>query len=405
MNPKKLRSKNPNIRTEKAKREATSTLVQSPDSASATYKLVKKPKLKLTKGAIVARIAVVLLSLLSFLVFIASIGWYLIDWFDMAQAGYIPLGVTLNGSSLEGMDADEVDKTVNALIAENFAQAFTVIAERESADTRVGDYVSSDADALIYAITKVRMQTSLWDRIRHDYLDESIESEFETSYLIDSEAVEAFATQVAKLNDRSPKNASLYFEGFTPVITEARTGYSIDIEQTAARMEAAIVKSLEGDGIADVEVSAETLEPTILRKQLMEPVLTVNIGARQVMLWNGDELVKTYTCAVGQPAYPTIPGEYYIGVKQVNPAWTNPDPNGWGKGMPKTIPGPNDALGVRGLHIYTLDGWDSMMLFHGALGGGLGGTATTHGCIRMFNGDVIDLYDRVPTGTRVSLAY
>ena len=66
-------------------------------------------------------------------------------------------------------------------------------------------------------------------------------------------------------------------------------------------------------------------------------------------------------------------------------------------GMPG---GPRNPLGARALYLYR-DGKDTMYRIHGTNEPWSIGENVSSGCIRMFNQDVIDLYDRAPVGTRV----
>lgn len=56
-------------------------------------------------------------------------------------------------------------------------------------------------------------------------------------------------------------------------------------------------------------------------------------------------------------------------------------------------PGRNQGEGV--------DSWQRYIYIHGTNEEGLIGRPASHGCIRMKNADVIDLYDKVEVGTRV----
>jgi lipoprotein-anchoring transpeptidase ErfK/SrfK len=333
-------------------------------------------------------------------------GWYYLMSEDVHNAQFVPVGVTLNGDGLGGKSEAQVRTMVEDIIASHMESVVIVVAGETQITLRLEDYVSSDPDTLVKEIMSVREDTPLLDRLRHDYLSEPIRASFETGYLVDTDKVHADAEKIALDHSHPAVDATMYFVGYTPTLTDSSEGYTIDADQTAQVIERAILDNIEGqEEVSHVTAISTVIAPEVTRDDLMVPALTVNIGARQVMLWNGDQLVKTYTCAVGRPAYPTIPGEYYIGIKEVNPPWYNPDPEGWGAGSPKYLPGPNDALGARGMHIFNYAGHNTLMLFHGALAGDKAGTATTHGCIRMFNSDVTDLYERVPMGTRVSLAY
>jgi len=96
-------------------------------------------------------------------------------------------------------------------------------------------------------------------------------------------------------------------------------------------------------------------------------------------------------------------GVMVISDKRVNPAWT-PTPNMMKENpkLPPWVPGghPMNPLGVRALYLgssaYRIHGTDAPWTI---------GQPVSKGCIRMYNQDVIDLYDRVRIGTQVTVTY
>jgi lipoprotein-anchoring transpeptidase ErfK/SrfK len=62
--------------------------------------------------------------------------------------------------------------------------------------------------------------------------------------------------------------------------------------------------------------------------------------------------------------------------------------------------GPDNPLGARALYIYE-GGRDTLYRIHGTSDVWSIGRAVSSGCIRMLHADVIDLYRRVPVGTRL----
>jgi lipoprotein-anchoring transpeptidase ErfK/SrfK len=69
----------------------------------------------------------------------------------------------------------------------------------------------------------------------------------------------------------------------------------------------------------------------------------------------------------------------------------------WARGMEGGIGNP---LGARALYLFK-DGKDTRYRIHGTTEPDSIGKAVSSGCIRMMNQDVIDLYSRIPLGTKV----
>jgi lipoprotein-anchoring transpeptidase ErfK/SrfK len=69
----------------------------------------------------------------------------------------------------------------------------------------------------------------------------------------------------------------------------------------------------------------------------------------------------------------------------------------WSGGFPG---GPGNPLGARALYLYQ-NGQDTLYRIHGTVEPASIGRRVSSGCVRMINADVIELYERVPIGTRV----
>jgi hypothetical protein len=96
-------------------------------------------------------------------------------------------------------------------------------------------------------------------------------------------------------------------------------------------------------------------------------------------------------------------GVTFISDKKINPAWTpTPEMMRQNPRLPRWVPGghPMNPLGVRAMYLgssaYRIHGTDAPWTI---------GQAVSHGCIRMINEDVLDLYPRVPVGTRVTVTW
>jgi lipoprotein-anchoring transpeptidase ErfK/SrfK len=93
-------------------------------------------------------------------------------------------------------------------------------------------------------------------------------------------------------------------------------------------------------------------------------------------------------------------GTAFIDGKYIRPAWSPPDSiRSDYRRLPPVVPGgsPANPMGVAAM---TLSGGGQYAI-HGTNNEGSIGGFVSHGCIRMHNSDIMDLYERVSIGTRV----
>jgi lipoprotein-anchoring transpeptidase ErfK/SrfK len=118
--------------------------------------------------------------------------------------------------------------------------------------------------------------------------------------------------------------------------------------------------------------------------------LVVNIPARKIALVQDGKVLKVYAIAVGKKSTPSPTGIFHIASHVVNPTYSHD-----GKVV---APGPSNPVGTR---------WMSL----GFKGYGVHGTnhpesighAASHGCIRLRNHDVEELFELVHVGDEVDL--
>ncbi|MEM6404687.1 MAG: L,D-transpeptidase [Cyanobacteria bacterium P01_D01_bin.116] len=123
--------------------------------------------------------------------------------------------------------------------------------------------------------------------------------------------------------------------------------------------------------------------------------LVVKLGARQVQVYRGNAFIKSYPIAVGKPGYETPEGSFNVFSKEIDPIFKN-----FKTGVVMK-PGKNNPLGSRWIGVWT-DG-KTQIGFHGTNRPQTIGRAASHGCIRMHDKDVIELYEKVEIGTLVKV--
>ena len=130
--------------------------------------------------------------------------------------------------------------------------------------------------------------------------------------------------------------------------------------------------------------------------------IVVRTSQRRLYLVLGDGRALAYPVGVGRAGRQWA-GRSMIDGKHVRPAWGPPPdiarehPN-----LPRVIPGgaPNNPMGVAAL---TLSGGEYAI--HGTNNPGSIGGFVSYGCIRMYNQDITDLFDRVNVGTPVLVTH
>lgn len=151
------------------------------------------------------------------------------------------------------------------------------------------------------------------------------------------------------------------------------------------------------------EVAAVRLQPYLDFPDLppIQPVfpdvqdmrLVLRLGERRVYLYDGDTVEATYPVAIGKPGWETPTGSYEVLYMLDQPGWTNPFT---GDVVP---PGPDNPLGERWIAFWT-DG-QNYIGFHGTPNRESVGQAASHGCVRMYNEHIRELYELVEVGTPV----
>ena len=119
---------------------------------------------------------------------------------------------------------------------------------------------------------------------------------------------------------------------------------------------------------------------------------------RRLYLVLGEGRALRYPVGVGRAGRQWA-GRAYIDGKHIRPAWAPPpDIKRDNPRLPDVIPGgsPSNPMGAAAL---TLSGGEYAI--HGTNEPGSIGGFVSYGCIRMYNQDITDLYDRVSVGTPV----
>jgi lipoprotein-anchoring transpeptidase ErfK/SrfK len=118
--------------------------------------------------------------------------------------------------------------------------------------------------------------------------------------------------------------------------------------------------------------------------------IVVSIPDRKLALLDGERVVKVYEVAVGATQSPSPNGEFRIAQRLESPTYYKPGVV-IGPGKDNPLGTRWISLGVRGFGIHGTNRPDSIS------------KNASHGCIRLRNNDMEDLFVRVLVGDRVSL--
>lgn len=176
----------------------------------------------------------------------------------------------------------------------------------------------------------------------------------------------------------------------------------------AASQYASMYAAVEDDGRSLPAIPFTKVDERFLRQIVDDPTgeqpgtIVVNTTDKHLYWVLKDGKAMRYGVGLGRQGY-SWKGRAIVQWKRKWPTWTPPsamiarDPKleRWRQGMPAGISNP---LGSRALYIFK-DGNDTLYRIHGSPDWKSIGKSASSGCVRMFNQDVMDLYDRVPSKT------
>ncbi|MGE0210652.1 MAG: L,D-transpeptidase [Parvibaculaceae bacterium] len=180
----------------------------------------------------------------------------------------------------------------------------------------------------------------------------------------------------------------------------------------AAASDRAIYSAVEGEPFPVPAIDLSTVAPKFRRREVaystMEPpgTVIVDVADRHAYLVLEGGRALRYGVGVGKEEGFNFQGEATIARKAAWPRWTpTPDmirrePERYAQYAGGLEGGSDNPLGPRALYLYR-DGRDTLYRLHGTVEPWTIGTMVSSGCVRLLNQDIIDLYSRVPVGTRV----
>jgi L,D-transpeptidase ErfK/SrfK len=146
-----------------------------------------------------------------------------------------------------------------------------------------------------------------------------------------------------------------------------------------------------------IDLPTEYVLPNAPRKGIV-----INVPEMRLYDFTRGGEPEPYAIAIGDEMDPSLIGEFRVGAKRRNPAWTVPAAIRKEKPeLPAVVPaGEDNPLGDHWMTIGS-----TTYGIHGTNNPWSIGRMATHGCIRLYDDQLAGLYERVPSGTPIRLIY
>jgi lipoprotein-anchoring transpeptidase ErfK/SrfK len=342
-----------------------------------------------------ARAAIVIGAVAGFLLLALGGAAYAAYRYEQSRADLILPGVAIDGVDVGGMTRGQALKALRS--------SSSLILDRQ-VSVRVGDEVwetspsalgrRADVMAAVNAALAAGEPMGAFDRFWHRFRDEPMGVEIDLAFATRGTAVEDLVAEIADEVFVPWRNASIGMTDDMSDVTfvRSRPGTKLDQDAAAAEIRAAIES-----GRSRVRLEAHAVAPKYTAGNL-GPTIVVHLDSNRLELYKGFRVEQTWDVATAKPGWTTPRGIWTIWDMRENPTWYNPALDDWGAGLPAVIPGgPGNPMGTRAIYIDA----PGLIRIHGTTDPESIGRYASHGCIRMRNEEVEDLFERIPVGAHV----
>jgi lipoprotein-anchoring transpeptidase ErfK/SrfK len=325
------------------------------------------------------------------LVAAAGVGWATIDYTNDHAGEFLP-GASIAGVDVGGLDREAALEAVAAEIRPQLDRRVTLEwGDRSWTATPRELGARNNAEALVDQGLAEARATSFFDRMKMRILGDPFDYERDIAITYPREGVRGFIQGIAAGLDLEARDATVdYSTGWVEIVKE-RDGRKV-VRKKSRR---SLMRALR-TGAPTAALDVKPVKPAATTKDF-DQVLLVRIGENKLYLYEDGEITHKWKVATGLPEYPTPTGLYEVTELRYLPTWVNPSPDTWGSNMPAEIPpGPGNPLGVRAIN------WSAPAIrFHGTSATYSLGYNASHGCVRLSNDNVIELYDMIDVGTPI----
>lgn len=313
---------------------------------------------------------------------------------DRRHADTLLSGLVVGGVPVGGMSVKEAEARVGRLWEQPLDEAVTLrVGDRTVTRTWRELGAATDAEAALRHVQRAQSEMSLAARLWYRLSGRSLERSYPVHRTLDDTTARAALEAVAVETEQPAINSAVDASAGIVRLTPERDGMRLDVEAALGELRAAMSGA---EALAQLPV--RTVAPAVRRSD-HGTILLVRVGENTLSHYVGEQLVKTYRVATGQPGHSTPTGAYQVTAKRYRPTWVNPAkrPGAWGWSLPARIgPGPSNPLGTRAMNINAPG-----IRIHGTSNASSIGRNASHGCIRMLMPEVEELYEHVSVGTPV----
>lgn len=314
--------------------------------------------------------------------------------YERSHADTILPGVTIEGVDVGGLTRPEAVEAVRSAAQVHLSAPITVaVANKEWSVTpaELGRRVNAMAAVNQAFGVSDSMDTlsRFWHRVRSD----PVGREIELTYAGDAK-VESFLGKLAKDVVVKPVDAAITYRDGDVAFVKPKPGRALDF--TAATK--AVRAALKSGTVDRVALDTLKVAPKVTAKNLGRNIV-VRVDQNKLYVYDGFKIIRTFGVATAKPGYTTPVGDWKVTRKAVNPTWYNPALDSWGASLPAVVPGgPSAPMGTRAIYIDEAPG---LIRVHGTPSDDSIGRYASHGCIRMHNYEIEQLYPMIPVGARV----
>ncbi len=315
--------------------------------------------------------------------------------YEDARSGELLPGVKVAGLDVGGMTRGEAIAAVQDVAAQQLQGQIAVTAAGHRWTVSRGALgqrakVEKAVDQAMAVSNEMGTLSRVWHRLRDEPISRSVDLSF-----VGHSGVGSFVSSIADDVAVTARNARITLHDGQVVFRKARAGVALDVVAARASVRSALAANLD-----HVQLATDSVAPNVVGRDL-GPTVVVRVDRNRLYLYDGFKQVGEWPVATAKPGYTTPDGVWTVWDKRVDPTWYNPALDSWGANLPAVVPGgPGNPMGARAIYIDA----PGLIRIHGTSEPSSIGRYASHGCIRMQNADVSDLFESIKVGMHVIIA-